>query len=118
MELEVNGIYADQQAAQTRNKKKERTPEPVRVAPQPKPKAKPHPLVQQQIQRYLDDFIRVAASYNRKLSYSINHESDEIVVKVIDKETDKVIKEIPSEDIQRLHARIREMIGILFDEQI
>jgi flagellar protein FlaG len=119
MELEISGVPAEQQAAQTRKTaKKERNPEPVRVVKRPEPKPEPHPLLQQEIQRYLDDFIRVAESYNRKLSYSINRELGEIVVKVIDRETDKVIKEIPPEDIQRLHARIKEMIGILFDEQI
>ena len=41
-----------------------------------------------------------------------------IVIKVIDANTDKVIREIPSEEIQRLQARIRETVGLLFDETI
>ena len=41
-----------------------------------------------------------------------------MVVKVIDKETDKVIKELPSGELQRLHVRIREAIGLLIDEEI
>jgi len=41
-----------------------------------------------------------------------------VVVKVVDGSTDKVIKEIPPEDIQKLVARIRETIGILFDQEI
>ena len=39
-----------------------------------------------------------------------------IVLKVIDPSTDKVIKEIPSREVQQMQIRIRETIGFLFDE--
>jgi len=56
--------------------------------------------------------------FNRRLKFSVNEEIDRVVVKVVDGSTDKVIKEIPPEDIQKLVARIRETIGILFDQEI
>ena len=56
--------------------------------------------------------------FNRRLKFSVNEEIDRVVVKVVDGTTDKVIKEIPPEEIQKLVARIRETIGILFDEEI
>ncbi|AIN94704.1 flagellar protein FlaG [Treponema putidum] len=54
----------------------------------------------------------------RKLQFKVNKDTNRIVVKVIDTNTDKVIREIPSEEIQRLQARIRETVGLLFDETI
>ncbi len=39
-----------------------------------------------------------------------------MVVKVIDGNTDKVIKELPPKELQRVHMRIREAIGLLLDE--
>jgi len=56
--------------------------------------------------------------FNRKLKFSVNQEIDRVVVKVVDGTTDKVIKEIPPAEIQKLVARIKETIGILFDEEI
>lgn len=56
--------------------------------------------------------------FNRRLKFSVNEEINRVVVKVIDGTTDKVIKEIPPEEIQKLVARIKETIGILFDEEI
>jgi flagellar protein FlaG len=56
--------------------------------------------------------------FNRRLKFSVNEEIDRVVVKVVDGSTDKVIKEIPPEEIQKLVARIRETIGILFDQEI
>ncbi|UTC61554.1 flagellar protein FlaG [Treponema sp. OMZ 788] len=55
---------------------------------------------------------------DRKLQFRVNKETNRIVVKVIDANTDKVIREIPSEEIQRLQARILETVGLLFDETI
>ena len=56
--------------------------------------------------------------FNKKLRFSVNEEINRVVVKVLDAKTDKLIKEIPPAEIQRLIARIKETIGLLFDEQI
>jgi flagellar protein FlaG len=56
--------------------------------------------------------------FNKRLQFSVNEEIDRVVVKVVDAATDKVIKEIPPEEMQRLIARIKETIGLLFDEKI
>jgi flagellar protein FlaG len=71
-----------------------------------------------EIEQYVKDLLNVSHAFNRKLKFSINRELNEVVVKVIDSETDKVIREIPPEELQKLHARIREAIGVLIDEQI
>ena len=56
--------------------------------------------------------------FNKKLKFRVNKEINRVVVKVIDAETDSLIKEIPAAEIQRLVARIRETLGLLFDEKI
>ncbi|MDR1411073.1 MAG: flagellar protein FlaG [Spirochaetaceae bacterium] len=63
------------------------------------------------------DLERVSSALNRKLRFMVDYESHEITVKVIDPETDKVIKILPPEELQRLHSRIQETIGFLFDER-
>ena len=60
----------------------------------------------------------VSHAFNRRLKFSINRDLNQVIVKVIDKETDKVIKELPSRELQHLHLRIREAIGLLIDEEI
>jgi flagellar protein FlaG len=64
------------------------------------------------------DLERISLAFNKKLKFTIDHESHEIMVKVIDPETDKVIKVLPPEELQRLHGKIRETLGFLFDERI
>ena len=64
------------------------------------------------------DLERVGLVFNRKLQFVVDHHSHEVVVKVIDKDTDKVIKELPPEELQRLHSNLKETLGFLFDERV
>ncbi|MDR2701903.1 MAG: flagellar protein FlaG [Spirochaetaceae bacterium] len=64
------------------------------------------------------DLERITVAFNKKLKFEVNHQSDEIIVKVLDPETDKVIKVLPPEELQRLHSKLKETIGFLFDERI
>lgn len=52
----------------------------------------------------------------RKLQFNVNKELGSVVVKIVDSNTNQVLKEIPSEDIQNLKLRIRKAIGNIFDE--
>jgi flagellar protein FlaG len=64
------------------------------------------------------DLERVSFALNRKLKFMVDHESHEVMVKVIDPETDKVIKILPPEELQRMHSKITETIGFFFDERV
>jgi len=55
---------------------------------------------------------------NTRFSYSINEKIDSFVVKIIDRSTDKVVKEIPSRELQTLHENLREAIGIFIDRMV
>ncbi|MDR0784528.1 MAG: flagellar protein FlaG [Treponema sp.] len=65
-----------------------------------------------------EELDRISFTLNTKLKFSIDRESHEILVKVIDPETDKVIKILPPEELRRLHYKIKEAVGIIFDELI
>ena len=54
----------------------------------------------------------------RKLRFNVNEELGSIVVKIVDPNTEQVIKEIPSADIQNLKIKIRKAIGVIFDDMI
>ncbi|MFP4373495.1 MAG: flagellar protein FlaG [Spirochaetaceae bacterium] len=70
------------------------------------------------IESVASELDHVSSIFNRKLKFSVDREFGDVVVKVIDTNTDKVIKELPPEALQRLHVRIQEALGLLFDETI
>ena len=53
-----------------------------------------------------------------KLQVSVNKELGSVVVSIVDSATNQVIKQIPSEDMQKLKLRLRKAIGSMFDEVI
>jgi len=80
---------------------------------QPEKKTKP-----QVIHSTAADLQKMGNALNKKLQFVVDHNSNEVIVKVIDKETDKVIKVLPPEELQRLHQRIEETFGFLFDQRV
>jgi flagellar protein FlaG len=61
---------------------------------------------------------KISDMMDRKIQFNVNRELDKVVIKIVDPSTDKVIKEIPSADIQKLQVRIKEVLGLLFDEML
>ncbi len=49
------------------------------------------------------------------LSFSKHEDTGRTMVKVINKDTDELIREIPSEQVLDMAAKLDEMVGILFD---
>lgn len=54
---------------------------------------------------------------NRKFEYSIHEKTKEIMIKVLDSETNEVIREIPPEKILDMVAKMWEMAGLIVDER-
>ena len=76
------------------------------IAPPPEPD-KTH------VKAALDKIIR-----NTRFQYDIRDELGYFVVRIIDRDTDKVIREIPSKELQKVHEDIEQILGLLFDEMI
>ena len=72
----------------------------------------------QKVRKVVEQIQNISDMFDRKLQFQINNDLNEVIVKVIDSNTDKVIREIPSAEIQKLQIRIKETLGLLFDESI
>jgi flagellar protein FlaG len=53
-----------------------------------------------------------------KLQYSINSPNGQIAVKVFDRSTGKLIREIPARELLALAESMKELEGVLFDANI
>ena len=56
--------------------------------------------------------------FDRKLDISIHDKTSRIMVKVIDTANDKIIREIPPENVLDNMANIKEMLGFMVDKKI
>lgn len=66
------------------------------------------------IEKANKDFI----AYDRRFEFSIHEATKQIMVKVIDANTDEVIRELPPEKVLDMVASLWEVAGILVDRKI
>ena len=57
-------------------------------------------------------------SLNRKIDYHIEQDSNELVIKIRDKETGEIIKQIPEEEFLRLTNRISDFNKSILDQTV
>ncbi len=61
------------------------------------------------------DLNQMMGMTNTKLSFSVDRASNKMVVRVVDSETQEVIRQIPSEDAIKVAQHIHGLMGILYD---
>ena len=54
---------------------------------------------------------------NKDLEFKYNQKIDNFMVLVIDKKTNKVIREFPFKEALKLMEKMRELVGMLFDKK-
>ena len=70
-------------------------------------------------QRKLDNIAReIKSVHNIGLKFSMHENTGKTLVRVTDKSTNKVIRQIPSEEMLRFSENLDKMVGILFDKEI
>jgi flagellar protein FlaG len=71
-----------------------------------------------QVKQIVAEMQSQADSMNISLRYSLYGEHDtKIAVKVVNKETGEVIREIPPKEIQSLQTKMGELVGRIFNEK-
>ena len=73
--------------------------------------------VKAQISQQITEIQKISDLIGRKRQFNVNEELGKVIVSIVDPETNQVIKEIPSEEMQNLQIRIRENINFLVDER-
>ncbi|MDF0604208.1 flagellar protein FlaG [Neisseriaceae bacterium TC5R-5] len=72
---------------------------------------------EEQLQESLKQLNNTASLVNDQLEFSVDKDTNQQVVKVVDKETQKVIRQIPSEDAIQIAKAIDQFKGLLLKDQ-
>ncbi|WP_422446914.1 flagellar protein FlaG [Thermoanaerobacterium sp. DL9XJH110] len=64
--------------------------------------------------RKINDTIRI---FDRRYHFKIDEDSDKIIVQIINNQTGEIIREVPPEEVLKLAARIKELLGLFVDER-
>ena len=78
--------------------------------------------IQSQFRELIEDTIQTLntelGQKHISLNFSIDDDSDCLVVQVIEADSGKVIRQIPPDEILVLRQRLEELTGIIFDTQV
>lgn len=75
-----------------------------------------HPISRDEIECAVHELNRMIEHVNQRLSFKIHEGSERMIVYVIDNRTNEVVREMPPEKFLDTIAKIREFVGLLFDE--
>lgn len=75
------------------------------------------PMNDQQLYKAIEKANEAAMGRNTSFRYAIHEGTKQIMVKVLDKKTNEVIRELPPEKILDMVAKIWEMAGLFVDEK-
>ena len=68
------------------------------------------------LEAVVSDLNELVRDLHRELKFSVDEDSGDTVIRVIDKETDEVVRQIPSEELMHLRKRLQEAAGVIFHD--
>lgn len=69
-------------------------------------------------EKMIDDANKIAKTANKDIHFQINEDGEPPIIIVTDKQTGKIIRQIPSEEMLRLSDRMEEFIGLIYNGRI
>lgn len=75
------------------------------------------PISDQMMMKSIERANRAMLGMDRRFEYSIHEKTGDVLVKVIDTNTDEVVREIPNEKFIDLIAKLQELVGLNIDEK-
>jgi len=64
----------------------------------------------------VEDMNAQLSSRDLSIRFRIDQDSKEVVVSVVDQDTNEVVREIPPEEIVRMRANFKKMVGVLMEK--
>ncbi len=76
---------------------------------------KPAQISRQDVDEMVEALKHLTQTLQTSLNFSVDEGTNDIVVKVIERGTDRVIRQIPPEELLELQEKMQDLTGFLFD---
>lgn len=73
-------------------------------------------ITEEKMQKAIDDINRNLQ--NKECEFGYDEKTNRVTIKIIDKETDEIIRELPPEKTLKMIAKVWELAGLLVDEKL
>lgn len=72
-------------------------------------------LTTRDVAEILESFQDLSQTIQTKLNFSVHEENNEIIVRVVDKETNQLVRQFPSDEMLELQDKMRDLAGFLLN---
>jgi len=76
------------------------------------------PMDKQEVDTVVTELNSLAQNMHRELLFSVDEKSGDTIIKVRDKDTDEIIREIPSKELREVKARLQQTAGVIFKDSV
>jgi uncharacterized FlaG/YvyC family protein len=90
---------------------------PLMVSPEKVAEGTHKQIDKKLLEKIVDKLSQQFRNTNTSLNFSVDEATQSLVVKVIDSDSETVIRQIPPEEILAIRARIQELLGAIFDKE-
>lgn len=107
----------EQQGAQT-NAPQNTPPEPDNVSRDDAAMPVQKEIDPEVFAKIVDELKKDFHVFNTAISFTVDKDTGDTIIQILDRETNEVIRQIPPNEMLRLAARLSEIIGLLIDETV
>lgn len=79
-------------------------------------KTKEGPTLDERLAKRISEAIADAESRTNSVAFRVDNENGEVIVKIVNKESGDVIREIPSDEVRNIKDRIQELKGMFISD--
>ncbi len=73
-------------------------------------------ISQDEVKRAVSELNKLSGNFNQKVQFALDDKTSKVIIKVMDRDTNEVISEIPGKYSIRLLEHFREYMGLFIDE--
>ena len=87
------------------------------LAPGAEAKNAPAPSAKD-VQQSLEDINKVLSGFSISVQFKVDSDYNQLIIKVVDQDSGKVIRQIPTEDVVRMSKAMENLKGLLFAQHV
>ena len=95
----------------------EKSPE-ILAAPEQTQETSKKELLNAEVRKAVESLGSAAEIIDRNFKLKIDEDTDRLIIQVVNRETEEVIRQFPEEEVLNITKRLREYIGLVFDVEV
>ncbi len=72
----------------------------------------------EEIENIIKEMNRFVQIFNTKIAFEIDRDTRKTILKIVDVQTNEIIRQIPPEELLEISRRISELLGLIINEKV